>query len=175
MNPEDLTGFYDGDSVVFRSAVERESPRLLHFAQRLTRGDRDEAEELVQETWVKAYRERRSYRADAPLLSWLIAICRSLYLSRIRTADRRAELLTEGGISAGNPIDSTPLTPLLRRRLADAVAALSDRQRAVVILRLVEGLSTRACATRLGVPEGTIKSTLHRALETLKPMLEDLR
>jgi RNA polymerase sigma factor (sigma-70 family) len=61
------------------------------------------------------------------------------------------------------------------RELAEAITDLPDRQRDVVILRLVDGLSTKECAARLGIAEGTVKSSLSRGLDSLKPLLEDLR
>lgn len=175
MNQTELYQFHQGDAGLLRHVVERESPRLLAYATRLC-GSADEAEDLVQETWLKAYRQRQTYRGAAPLSSWLISICRSTFLSRVRTANRRAEILAGAAASAAeHAAPPAAEARLLRRRLAGAIGDLPDRQRDVVVLRLVEGLSTRQCARRLRIAEGTVKSALHRALRTLRPMLEDLK
>lgn len=58
-------------------------------------------------------------------------------------------------------------------RIRRALETLTEKQRAVVVLRLLEGFSTRATATRMGVAEGTVKATLHQALGRLRPLLED--
>lgn len=177
VNPTDLHRFHDGDRALFRRLVESESPRLLHYATWLC-GDEEEARELVQEAWVTAYERRETFEGRSPLLSWLTAICRSHFLSARRTSERRRRLLAaQASHVAGNGArsDDTAADPLARRRLAEALAELPERQRDVVILRVVEGLRTRECAERLGVAEGTIKSSLARGLAALRPLLEDVR
>lgn len=178
MNQAELERFHDGDRLLFRRLVEEESSRLLRFATWLC-GSSDDAEDLVQETWVVAYQQRNAFEGRSPLLSWLVAICRSQYLSARRTADRREQLLAAGSPHLpDSPSSSTryaPADPLAWQRLAEALSELPQRQRDVIILRLVHDLSTKGCAARLGVAEGTIKSSLSRGLATLKPLLEDLR
>lgn len=177
MNQAELERFHDGDRLLFRRLVEEESPRLLRFAIWLC-GSTDDAEDLVQETWVVAYQQRKAFEERSPLLSWLMSICRSQYLSARRTADRREQLLAAESSHLTGSRSSThgaSADPLAWQRLAEALSGLPERQRDVIILRLVHDLSTRACAARLGVAEGTIKSSLSRGLASLKPLLEDLR
>lgn len=178
MNQAELERFHDGDRLLFRRLVEEESPRLLRFAIWLC-GSTADAEDLMQETWVAAYQQRNAFEGRSPLLSWLMSICRSQYLSARRTADRREQLLaSESSHLPHSPSSSTrdpPADPLAWQRLAEALSGLPERQRDVIILRLVHDLSTRACAARLGVAEGTIKSSLSRGLASLRPLLEDLR
>jgi RNA polymerase sigma-70 factor, ECF subfamily len=173
VSPAELRRFQSGDRVLLRSLVEAESPRLLRYATWLC-GDTQDAQDLVQETWIAAYRQRATFQGRSPLLSWLTGICRSHFLSTRRTEERRKQLLAAHVLPAAEDY-STPSAadPFARRRLAQALGELPQRQRDVIILRLVEGLSTRACADRLGVAEGTIKSSLARGLATLRPLLED--
>lgn len=173
MNPAELRRFHAGDRALFHDLVQGESPRLLRYATWLC-SDAQDAQDLVQETWIAAYRQRETFRGRSPLLSWLTAICRSHFLSTHRTAERRERLLAQHALA--QPEDHSHVSaadPLARRRLAEALGELSDRQRDVVILRVVEGLSTKKCAERLGVAEGTIKSWLARGLAALRPLLED--
>lgn len=177
MNQAELRRFHRGDRRLFRRLVEEESASLLRFATWLS-GSSDEAEDLAQETWVVAYQERHTFQGRSPLLSWLMTICRSRFLSKCRTVERRELLLEErasdfpGSSSSGHDV---PADPLARRRLAEALSELPERQRDVIIMRLVQDLSTSDCAARLGVAEGTIKSSLSRGLAALRPLLEDLQ
>lgn len=173
MTPADLQRFRNGDQHLFRTLVETESPRLLRFAVWLC-GEEQEAQDLVQDTWVTAFLQREAFDGRAPLLSWLTVICRSRFLSGKRTERRRMLLLhSHSQREPGSRAWHAGTDPLMRRRLAEALGGLPDRQRDVIVLRLVEGLSTRDCANRLGVPEGTIKSALARGLATLRPLLEE--
>lgn len=177
MKQEELRRFHRGDRLLFRRLVQEESPSLLRFATWLC-GNSDEAEDLAQETWVTAYQQRKMYEDRSPLLSWLMTICRSQFLSERRTADRRKQLLAErpsdlpGSSRSDHDVSADPLA---WRRLAEALSELPDRQRDVIIMRLVHDLSTRTCAYRLKVAEGTIKSLLSRGLAALRPLLEDFR
>jgi RNA polymerase sigma factor (sigma-70 family) len=173
VNSAEVRRFHSGDRVLFRSLVESESPRLLRYATWLC-GDTQDAQDLVQETWIAAYRQRETFQRRSPLLSWLTSICRSHFLSTRRTEERRKQLLATHVLPAtGDHSSHVAADPFARRRLAQALAELPERQRDVIILRLVDGLSTRVCAERLGVAEGTIKSSLARGLATLRPLLED--
>jgi RNA polymerase sigma-70 factor, ECF subfamily len=175
VNPADLRRFHSGDRSLFRSLVEGESPRLLRYAAWLC-GDAQDAQDLVQETWIAAYEQRTTFKGRAPLLSWLTAICKSHYLATHRTTARREQLLAAHSsylAESGSYSSATGIDPLARRRLAEALGQLPERQRDVIILRLVEGLSTRETADRLGAAEGTIKSSLARGLSALRPLLED--
>ena len=177
MNQAELRRFHRGDRLLFRRLVEEESASLLRFATWLS-GSSDEAEDLAQETWVAAYQQRHTFQGRSPLLSWLMAICRSRFLSKRRTVERRERLLEERASDLhGSSSSSHEVTgdPLARRLLAEALSELPERQRDVIIMRLVQDLSTSDCACRLGVAEGTIKSSLSRGLATLRPLLEDLQ
>jgi RNA polymerase sigma-70 factor, ECF subfamily len=175
VNPAELRRFHSGDRSLYRSLVEADSPRLLRFATWLC-GDAQDAQDLVQETWIAAYEQRRTFQGRSPLLSWLTAICRSHFLSKRRREERRKQLLaTHSPYPADGPgfPDPSAPDPLARGRLAEALGGLPERQRDVIILRVAEGLSTKECADRLGVAEGTIKSSLARGLAALRLLLED--
>jgi RNA polymerase sigma factor (sigma-70 family) len=174
VTPDELRRFREGDPELFRQLVQRESPRLLHYACHLTR-DRRAADELVHETWVHAFRKRHGYGAAGPLLSWLVAICRSRFQQGVRAESRQGALAARAAKAdewhAEPAAAKTVEREELRGRLAAALARLPDRQRDVVVCRLVEELSTRETAARLDVAEGTVKATLHQALRALRSLL----
>ena len=178
----DLARFRQGDEDLFRELVEQHSPRLLSIARSFA-ADLDEAHDLVQETWVRAYRKRERYEGRGSLLGWLCAICRNVCLSAGRRGTARRLVSSNGedgsqpslelALPAGREPDRVSERAALRQAVVLALLELSDRQRDVVIYRLLEGRSTRETATALGVAEGTVKATLHHALARLEPYLSD--
>ena len=175
MTPDELARFRAGETALFRQIVDRESPRLVGYARRLTR-DAEEARELAQRTWVRAFERRETFAGEGPLSSWLLSICRSLFHDGLRAQQRDARLVSalaqaaESGPEHSQSAEETVLAET-DRRLADALGALPPQQRDVVILRLLEGSSTRDTAIRLGVAEGTVKAALHQALAKLRRAL----
>lgn len=175
MEPDELRAFHAGDAATFARLVDALSPRLYPVARALA-GDGDGAAELLQETWVRAYAARRSFDGAGSLFGWLCAICRNAGINHRRRARRRPTVPLDPAAPAAEPI--APHDPAgdaaraeLRTALDAALGALTERQRAVVTARLVEGRSTRGTARELGVAEGTVKATLHQALHLLRPLL----
>ena len=164
-------GFLRGSDAAVAEAIARWSPRLLALASTYT-PDQDEAHDIVQECWVRAFERRTQYSGRGSFPGWLMTICRNIALSRARRTPRsRPE--GAGRESTVPPPDIGLQTRALRRAVLDAVLSLPERQRETVILRMLEGLSTRETATRLGCAEGTVKAALHAALTRLHPMLEE--
>lgn len=163
----DLRRFHAGDEKIFRRIVEAHSPRLLAMLRSFVSDD-DAAHDLLQDVWHRAYRKRQTFQARGTLLGWLLAVSRSVGSS---AASRRA--LDVAGVDpdtlrAEVGAERHAESAELRRDLRAAIAALSDRERDVVVLRLLEQRSTRETAERLGIAEGTVKATLHHAVQKLK-------
>ena len=166
--------FRAGDSGVFKELVTRESPRLLAYALRLT-GDRASAEDVVQQVWVQAYRARRSYLGTGPLASWLLAICRREAAAARRREQRQLALSSAlRRQTVTEPRDSTlapPPTGEDAGHLLALIADLPERQRDVLVCRILDERSTRETAVQLGIAEGTVKATMHQALQKLRKMM----
>lgn len=163
-----------GDATVHADA-------LYGFARHLCR-DAVEAEDLVQETYVRALAGRRGFADGTDLRAWLFRILRNLFLERLRRSQRTGAL---GGDGAPGEEEAEPPADALRgdadlermRRLvaADIEAALrrlSPDARAIVLLDL-EGFSEREIATAMDCPAGTVKSRLSRARAALRALLAD--
>lgn len=176
VTPEDQKRFRAGDPALFRSLVEDLSPRLLGYAINLT-GDHDQAADLLQETWVQAYRRRDTFRGEGPLLGWLVTIAYNRFASErrgeARRLARRAEAHAASGPSAGSTLGAESSCVETRQALAAALAELPERQRSVVVCRLLEDRSVRETAVQLGIAEGTVKATLHQAIQRLRHLLRD--
>jgi RNA polymerase sigma-70 factor (ECF subfamily) len=150
-----------------QSQLPRLVPRLWRFALRLT-GNSHDAEDLVQRTCVRALERRAQWQAGSAMLSWLFAIEHSIWLNELRSAQRRRSASLHGE-SEGDEFDQfeapagNPELGLHCRQVVQAVEALPDAQRSVMLLVAVEGLSYREAADVLGVPIGTVMSRLARA------------
>ena len=130
-------------------------------------GDRDEARDLAQEAFARAFHAMPRFRLGRPFLPWFLTIldnvCRS-YLRRRRPEiglDQIAEPASDGGMRAVGQ----------RLLLERGLRGLSEEQRRVVVMRDLEGYVHREVAERLGIPEGTVMSRLHAARGKLRRIL----
>ncbi len=171
-----------GDQSAYAELVERYSPTIYNLALRMM-NDREEAEEILQETFLSAFRALRRFEGRSQLSTWLYRIAYNAALMRLR----RRQLPTtsidepiqneEGDIVPRQLVDwaSQPdkllLTGELRRVLDAAVASLPETLRSVFVLRDIEGLSTAETAEVLGLTETNVKVRLHRARLALREQL----
>jgi RNA polymerase sigma-70 factor (ECF subfamily) len=139
-------------------------------------GNRAEAEEIAQETFLRAHRALGAFRGEARLGTWLYAIASRLCLNRLASGSRRHERSDDTALlqaPAGGPDAVGALERgELEAALHQAVAALPEERRIVVVLRDLEGLSYEEIVEVLGVPLNTVRSRLHRARLDLKSKLE---
>jgi RNA polymerase sigma-70 factor, ECF subfamily len=164
-----------GDRRAFEELVIAYQHRVFGVALRML-GNRAEAEEIAQETFLRAHRALPEFRGGACLHTWLYAIASRLCLNRLASADRRL-LRGDDEALATAPSGEPSAAAVLERAELDAavreaIAALPDERRIVVVLRDVEGLSYEEIAEALGLEPGTVRSRLHRARLDLKAKLE---
>lgn len=182
-----LAGDLDGN---FERLVRDYQDRLYSFALRLTR-IREDAEEVTQDAFVRAYRALRTYPAERiralALRAWLYRI--TLNVARNRLRGKRPEFVRIGvrgeegsGGSAWEPEDAPEDRPDSRYEraekradLATLVAGLPPRYQAPLILRYVEGLPLEEVAAVLKQPLGTAKSNVHRAINALRSSISESR
>jgi len=156
---------------------------LYGYAMTLTRS-KTEAEDLVQETYLRAARAFDRLRPDSNLKSWLFTILRNVYLNQIRRRqsgppivemeDQFSDLPDRASSSALDPL-SAYLASLKRQDVHRAIESLPAVYREVIILREFEDLSYLEIAEVLNCPAGTVMSRLGRAREKLKRVLEHWR
>jgi len=158
-------------------------PSLMAVALRLTRS-RPEAEDLVQDTYVKALRARAQYQVGTRLKAWLLCILKNTFINRYRRGGLEksvlegpsADPLADGwiGVSSMRAMrdpESLALAPSIHAEILAAVDSLPEEFRLAVLLVDVEELSYKEVAETLGCPIGTVMSRLHRGRRLLKQQL----
>lgn len=165
-----------GDAAAFAEIVRRYQHAVHRVAYALTRNDAD-ADDLAQETFVRAYKALDRFRVGEPLYPWLARIATNLAFSLFRSRKRRPETPLEPLVEAGRQwgVDDDPADAAAgeesRRHMQHAFAQLSPEHQAVLTLRVVEDLSYEDIARTLNVPVGTVMSRLSRARAELKTRL----
>ncbi|OGF13300.1 MAG: hypothetical protein A2W00_00450 [Candidatus Eisenbacteria bacterium RBG_16_71_46] len=165
-----------GDSVAFGEIVRRYQRAVYRVAYGYTRNTAD-ADDLAQETFVNAYRAISRFRISEPMFPWLARIATNLAFSLHRRRKRRPESSIEPLLEAGKQwgVDDDPARHAENREreshLAEAFGELSSEHQAVLLLRVMEGLTYDEIARALGVPAGTVMSRLARARTDLRARL----
>ena len=174
-----------GDRDAFRQLVERYQAKIAGLALGMLR-NRDDALDIVQEAFTKAYQGLDRFQGNASFYTWVYRIAMNLCIDQQRrdrrmtpvpldTPDRPEEsvLPPEDGPTPNSPFDHASDVQL-RGRLRDAIAELTPEHRAVILLREVEGLSYEEISEALDVPKGTVMSRLHYARRQLQARLGGL-
>jgi RNA polymerase sigma-70 factor (ECF subfamily) len=147
----------------FERIVMPEAPRLLRFARRLT-GDPHAAEDLVQETLYHAWRGFRQFKECGNPRAWVFRILVNAFYGQARKARPASEVLKE---PASNP------TVQQRLEIEQALDALPEEHRTVLLLGVVEGFTCREVSEILSIPIGTVMSRLSRARQALREQLRE--
>lgn len=138
------------------------TPSLYPLAVHIL-GNAQDAEETVQETWIRAIRSLPAFRWDAKLRTWITSILIRCCAERRKNAEP-----TFSGFQEEPVNDRTPNDPGLRMDLQQAIATLSDKQRTVLLLHDLEGYTHEEIGSLLGIEPGTSKSQLSRARRSLR-------
>jgi RNA polymerase sigma-70 factor (ECF subfamily) len=175
----------DRDEQAFRELLALHRDRVFNITFRML-GNRAEAEDVAQEVFISVFKTIEQFREEAKLTTWLYRVAvnhcknRIKYLARRRDRER-AELddnVQHGAVAAGSapPTAALPDRALagaqLERLLQEAIGDLEEDHRVVVILRDVEDLSIEEICDITGLPDGTVKSRLHRARLALRKKLQ---
>ncbi|NMC82387.1 MAG: sigma-70 family RNA polymerase sigma factor [Armatimonadetes bacterium] len=169
-----------GDQRAFNSLVESYQRRLFNYCFRMV-GNAEDACDVTQEAFVKAWRNIGQFRVGEPFLPWLFRIAHNLCVDHLRrrndnlSLDVEIEEGREPGDSRSNP-ETEAQESETRRAIEAAIADLPPKYRAVMMLRHGQGISLEEIAESLSLPCNTVKVHLHRAREQmrsrLKPLLE---
>lgn len=173
----------DGDTAAFGKLVERYMRRAYYIALGMS-GSHEDALDLSQEAFVRAFRARGTLDPDRPFYAWLYQIVRRLCFNNTRDRRTRTERTREAGpwlvgrsearhagLNPARALERTEARELVRR----GIEALPERLREVLVLKEFEGLRYREIADLVGIPIGTVMSRLYTARKRLAEVLEESR
>ncbi len=172
-----------GDTAAFGTLVERYMRRAYYGALGLC-GSAEDAMDLSQEAFVRAFRARHKIDPDRPFYAWLYQIIRRLCFNHTRDRRTRRQGIEAAGNwladqaqarTAGMNPDRALECAETKARVREALEGLTDRDREVLVLKEFEGLRYREIAELLGIPIGTVMSRLYTARRRLAASLEDDR
>jgi RNA polymerase sigma-70 factor (ECF subfamily) len=163
-----------GDEAAYQSIVDEHREGVFRLAYLLL-GDADDAEDVAQETFIRALRYLNRYDPERALRPWLLSITANLARNKRRSLGRYWAALQR--LAGQTPVEST--TPEMRSMQAleahalwQAVRCLNGAEQEIIYLRYFLELSVAETAEALGVQQGTVKSRLHRALKRLREVIE---
>ena len=176
-----------GDKLAFNLLVNKYHRRVARLLTRMVRNQED-IEDVVQESFIKAYRALPNFRGDSAFYTWLYRIGINTAKNYLVSVGRRPTVSTDIEIEDaenfedGNELRTTetPESSLMTKQIAqtvnDTVEGLPEELRTAITLREIEGLSYEEIATIMGCPIGTVRSRIFRARETialkLRPLLD---
>ena len=171
------------DERAFRELIETQRDRVYNITYRML-GNRHEAEDVAQEVFITVFKQIDTFRGEAKLSTWLYRVavnhCKNRIKYLARRHDRDREELDEtahvNGAMDTPPVHAQPDKALagqqMEKVLEEAIANLDEDHRVVVVLRDVEDLSIEEICEITGLPDGTVKSRLHRARLALRKRLQ---
>jgi RNA polymerase sigma-70 factor (ECF subfamily) len=168
-----VTSVDQADETALRELYDAHAGALLAYAIRLTNGDRGRAEDVVQETLVRAWRHRDALDEErGPIRPWLFTVAHHVAIDAYRARAARPTEVGDAVLAAVPSADDIDAS-LDRLLIADAMSALSPEHRVVILETYYRGRSVAEAAVALGVPPGTVKSRTFYALRALKLALTE--
>jgi RNA polymerase sigma-70 factor, ECF subfamily len=155
----------------FHRLIEGEIPRLRRYARALTRSA-DRADDLVQETLMRAIAKCHLWQTDTNIRAWLFTIMHNQYVNMVRGAIREGANVDIEQMSSKMAATSDPTASRQLYELDRALSHLCDEQREVILLVGLEGMSYDAAAQILDVPVGTVRSRLSRGRDALRRLMD---
>lgn len=161
-----------GDQRAARALVQRHAPALARFAA--SSGAREDIDELVQDTFVRAFGSLDGFRGESSFRTWLFSIERRLMLDRARAEKRKpagVEIAESDFATEFDPLDEL-VADEAQARVRQAIGRLSATQKEVFLLRVAEGLSYREIAGVVGTTEGAARVHYHNAMRAIKEFID---
>lgn len=172
-----------GDSGAFRALVERHSRHLFRLAYRMT-GHQQDAEDVVQETFLRAYRQLAKFDDRASFGTWIYRIAANCSLDLIRARKRRGAQAEPAEEGAPDPMQALPdpapapdrlaMSGEIESKVAAVLDGLSEMERSAFVLRHYEGMCIDDIGRTLGVQPNAAKHSVFRAVQKLRRALEPL-
>jgi RNA polymerase sigma-70 factor, ECF subfamily len=155
----------------FHNLIKREIPRLRRYARALTRSG-DRADDLVQETLLRAIAKSHLWQTGTDIRAWLFTILHNQYVNTVRRAMREGSTIDIEQMSSSLVATTDPTASCQLRELERALACLPGEQREVILLVGLEGMSYETAAQVLSVPVGTVLSLLSHGRDALRRLMD---
>jgi RNA polymerase sigma-70 factor (ECF subfamily) len=155
----------------FHSLLEAEIPRLRRYARALVR-DRDRADDLVQDTLMRALAKQHLWEPGTNLRAWLFTLMHNQHVNSVRRPARESVQLDAEEMSGALIATTDPTASCQLRELENALARLRPEEREIILLVGLEGMRYDDTAQILGIPIGTVRSRLFRGREALRKLLD---
>jgi RNA polymerase sigma-70 factor (ECF subfamily) len=165
-DPQIIHAARAGDTVAFERLVRRYQADVWRLCLHLLH-DETLADDVTQDAFVRAFRFLKRYRGDAKFSTWLFSIARNCAMDELRRAGRRKRVTEK----LDRQREPQPIDPAIGFEIRDAMDSLPVELREPMVMIDVFGLGYREAGRVLGVPEGTVKSRVHRARETVAQIL----
>ena len=178
-----ISRFQNDDLICYDLLVRRYKDQLLNFAYRFL-GNVEEAEDVVQETFLRLFRKRHAYRQIAKFSTWIYTIAGNLAKTELRKRKRRKLVsISDLGFDErefeiedeGSDTERQANSSMTDKIIQQAIAELSPRFRQVIILRDIQELSYEEIGSILRIPLGTVKSRVNRARLKLQSKLKEIK
>lgn len=167
---------------IFEQEFEPHMESLYNFAYNLVYNEQD-AQDLVQEAFMRAYRSIEKYHEGTNAKAWLFTILKNAFINNYRKASKRPNKVELEEVTGHNNEEDTPYSSqvdmreeIFQKMMGDevsiAINSLDDNSRAVILLRDVEGFTYEEIASIMDIPTGTVRSRLHRSRNRLKELLQ---
>ena len=180
--------YVKGDVRAFQTLVDRYSGPIFNFIVRRCGGNRERAEDLLQETFLRVIRRSETFRSESKFTTWLYTIARNLCVDALRRAGYRNHASLDKPLSRGESSGATLLDTFadkgpdpgaqtqdqrFRSALQAALDTLPEDQRDVFVMREFQGLKFREIGDIIDIPENTVKSRMRYALQGLRKELAE--
>ena len=176
----------DRDERAFRELIDAHRDRVYNITFRMLHGNRAEAEDVAQEVFITVFKTIETFREESKFSTWLYRVavnhCKNRFKYLARRHDRDRDELDETSHQANGAVVGAPVRAAqpdralegaqMERLLQEAIGNLDDDHRIVVVLRDIEDLSIEEICEITGLPDGTVKSRLHRARLALRKRLQ---
>lgn len=175
-----------GDGDAYRVLVERHSRSVFRLAYRMT-GNEQDSEDVVQETFMRAYKQLHRWEARASFSTWLYRIAANYSHDLVRSRKRQGEVALQESPAPGEPAEAVHALPSLspgpdrlmfsgevQQRVATTLKELSQQERTAFVLRHFEGQSIEEISAALGLSGNAAKHSIFRAVQKLRRALEPL-
>ncbi|MCX7748555.1 MAG: sigma-70 family RNA polymerase sigma factor [Clostridia bacterium] len=174
----------NGDIEAFEKLIGEYQKKVFNIAFRMV-GNHDDASEIAQEVFLKVYKSLKSFKEEASFSTWIYRITTNVCLDELRKKKNKKvisldeEIKAQDGEMKRQVVDDSP-TPemavegkIIRKAVSDSIKMLSEEHRIVIVMRDIQGFSYEEIAKVLKCPEGTIKSRINRARQSLREILKN--